>query len=216
MLRTHEPRQVSVIEAVLFDWGGVIQRTVDTSPRQELAAEVGRRPNALEAAVFGHHLWDLASVGGISAARLWTSICRDLGWPAARCPELVSRFFAGDCVDQQIVELIETLRTAGTPVALLSNAPPPFSPAGPAGRWGASELFDDQVFSFELGVPKPDARAFRGALARLGWRAERTLFVDDAADNVAAARELGLAAIHYSGTESLIDSLSALDLPHRA
>lgn len=205
---------MSAIEAVLFDWGGVLQRTVDRASREALAAEVGRRPNELEEAVFGHSLWDLASVGGLSAERLWACICRDIGWPEGRAPELVSRFFAGDRVDQRIVELIETLRSEGTPVALLSNAPPPFGPAGRAGQWGSSVLFDDQVFSFELGVQKPDARAFRGALARLGWRPKRTVFVDDATANVAAAHKLGMAAIHYSGTEALIDSLARLDLPH--
>ena len=207
---------MSAIETVLFDWGGVIQQTVDRAPREALAAEVGRRPNELEAAVFGHALWNLASVGGLSAERLWASICLDLGWPEERAPELVSRFFAGDQQDQEIIARIEALRAEGTPVALLSNAPPPYGPAGRAGQWGCSAVFDDQIFSFELGVQKPDVRAFRGALAKLGWRPKRTLFIDDAAANVAAARRLGMAAIHYSGTGALIDSLWRLDLPHQA
>ena len=204
------------IAAVLFDWGGVIQRTLDPEPRRTLAAELGLSPEALDRRVFGHPLWPLASVGALSAETLWNAICRDLGWPCARATELVRRFFAGDCVDERIIALIAALRAGGTLVALLSNAPPPLDAAGRAGHWGQEGLFDLQLFSYQTGVLKPDARAYRCALAAMGRSPAEVAFIDDAAANATAARRLGFQAIRYSGTEALIDSLAALDLPHRS
>ena len=51
--------------------------------------------------------------------------------------------------------------------------------------------------SHEVGVLKPDARIFNTALERAGVEAERALFVDDQAANVAGARELGIDSFNY-------------------
>ena len=59
---------------------------------------------------------------------------------------------------------------------------------------GYDDLFDESFYSCELGVAKPDPDFFGAALDRLDAPAPAVLFVDDSAVNVAAAREVGLAA----------------------
>jgi putative hydrolase of the HAD superfamily len=49
-------------------------------------------------------------------------------------------------------------------------------------------------------VKKPDPRAFEIALAAMGAPPERVLFLDDVAENVAAARGLGLHAHRHTDT----------------
>jgi putative hydrolase of the HAD superfamily len=202
------------VRAVVFDWGGVLQRTVDPAHRVALAAALGRTRAALEEAVFGSAVWDAASRGALPADAAWEAIARDLGWPTAHLDEFVERFFAGDRVDGALVRLIEGLRAAGVPVGLLSNAPPPRARgATGAGRWGMEGLFDVQVFSYEVGVLKPDPAMYARILSALGVPAPEALFIDDAPENIAGARRAGMATHLFSGGEALVAALCRHGLP---
>ncbi|MFF4432765.1 HAD-IA family hydrolase [Streptomyces sp. NPDC001513] len=48
------------------------------------------------------------------------------------------------------------------------------------------------------------------AAERVGAPVRRCLFIDDTADNVVAARAVGMTAVHYRRIEDLEDALSAL------
>jgi putative hydrolase of the HAD superfamily len=62
---------------------------------------------------------------------------------------------------------------------------------------GLSGLFDSLANSSEIGHAKPDMEFFQAALSLAGISARKALFVDDAAENVAAASALGIAAHHF-------------------
>lgn len=62
-------------------------------------------------------------------------------------------------------------------------------------RFGVLGCFDRILVSDAIGASKPDARAF-GELLRQRSGSKRVLFVDDQADNVDAARQLGIHALH--------------------
>ena len=201
------------IRAVVFDWGGVIQRTEDTGPRQQLDTELGLDPGSVERAVFESRVWQLASVGGCSADHAWGTIVCSLGLPQERTDEFVERFFAGDRIDVRLVRLIRSLQRRELCVGLLSNAPPSRSAGfGLAGRWGMEGLFDAQVFSHEVGTLKPDPRTYRAALGALGVQAAQALFIDDAPTNVRGALELGMVAYQFVGTDPLLSELCRLGL----
>jgi putative hydrolase of the HAD superfamily len=58
-------------------------------------------------------------------------------------------------------------------------------------------LFDDMVFSYEVGLAKPDERIFRLSLERLGAAPEQAVFIDDIESYVAAAMQIGMKGVHY-------------------
>jgi HAD superfamily hydrolase (TIGR01509 family) len=214
------PGDIVTIRATLWDWGGVIQRTVDPAPRRELEGELGLRPGELERAVFGSHVWDLASTGRRSADEAWEAIAGSLGIAPEGIDRFVERFFAGDRVDEALVALIRRLRDARVRVGLLSNAPPGRSAtaratASAAARWGMDGLFDVQVFSYQVGALKPDPRMYRAALRALHVAPAETVFIDDALANVAGARALGIDAIPFRGVPGLLDALRKRGLPVR-
>jgi FMN phosphatase YigB (HAD superfamily) len=157
------------VRAVLFDWGGVIQRTASAAPRLALDAELGLSPGSVERAVFASEVWQQASTGGCDGDSAWEDFAAQLGWPAERLDELVIRFFQGDVVDEELVTLIRRLRAAGLKVGLLSNAPLPRERAGSAaaaGRWGMDACSTPRC-SLASGRPKPDPRTYLAALAAL-------------------------------------------------
>jgi putative hydrolase of the HAD superfamily len=63
---------------------------------------------------------------------------------------------------------------------------------------GYDALFDVSCYSFELGACKPDVAFFTEAARRIGADPAAILFIDDRADNVAAARDAGLAAEQWT------------------
>ncbi len=62
-----------------------------------------------------------------------------------------------------------------------------------------ASLFDAVVISYEVQLAKPEPEIYRVALDRLGVPAFDALFVDDRAENIDAARELGLQTLLFTG-----------------
>jgi len=93
------------------------------------------------------------------------------------------------------VELVRALRPEFK-VSVLSNADASLRRRLET-ELGIHDLFDDVVCSAEVGMAKPEAAVFRLAASRLGLAPAECVFVDDAAENVAAARAVGMTALHY-------------------
>ncbi|HEX4006713.1 MAG TPA: HAD family phosphatase [Acidobacteriaceae bacterium] len=75
----------------------------------------------------------------------------------------------------------------------------------------------DAVFSScYLGVRKPDLKIYQIALDVLQRDPEETVFIDDRAENVAAAASLGIRAIRYAGSAQLREELGRLGVGERA
>jgi putative hydrolase of the HAD superfamily len=69
------------------------------------------------------------------------------------------------------------------------------------------ELFDELIFSCELGKNKPGAEIYETCLKKLELSPEDCLFVDDSAENVKGAQKLGMPAIHYKGFPEFLQEL---------
>ena len=61
------------------------------------------------------------------------------------------------------------------------------------------ENLDDMVFSGPLKIAKPGSEIYLYALKKFGAKPNETLFLDDKAENVTAARMLGINALVYKG-----------------
>jgi FMN phosphatase YigB (HAD superfamily) len=80
------------------------------------------------------------------------------------------------------------------------------------GRFPEILFFDAYALSFEAGVMKPDPEIYRRALAGVGARPEQAVFVDDLAENVAGARQLGMSGIHFTLGSDLAAELAKFGL----
>ena len=59
-------------------------------------------------------------------------------------------------------------------------------------------------------MSKPDPRIYALTCERLGVRPDETVFVDDYAPNVAAAREAGLHGVHHTVNATTIGEIERL------
>lgn len=107
-----------------------------------------------------------------------------------------------------VAPLVEELAAAGIPLYGLSNMPHGFL-AELTARFPELGHLGTTVVSAELGVLKPDPAVYLALIERTGLRPEATLFIDDSAKNVEAARQLGFHTHHFAGAEGLRAALQA-------
>jgi putative hydrolase of the HAD superfamily len=207
------------IDAVVFDFGGVLTTPVGSSTGRWLADEgivedsfrTTMREWLVGEAALGSpvHRLETGELAGPDferelAARLVTSA----GTPVTAAG-LLTRMFSMMQPDPAMLALIAELRAAGLRVGLLSNS---WSNQYPD---EVLALCDPVVISGEVGLRKPDPAILRLLLDRLDLPAERTAFVDDVPPNVAAAAELGIHAVHHVDATTTRAALLPLvpDLP---
>jgi len=72
------------------------------------------------------------------------------------------------------------------------------------------QLFDAMIFSFEVGIAKPDTRIFELACERLGVEPAEAVFIDDIDRFCAAAKDLGMQAIVYKDLQQMKHELATI------
>lgn len=185
-----------MLQAIIFDVGGVLIRTHDWAGRQKWAARLGLAAAEFEDFVFNGTSGRQAQLGLMTAATHWQGLARHFGLADGEIVQLRRDFFAGDVLDEALVDYIKRLRQAGYRTGLLSNAP------DDARRlltedYPIIDYFDGVIISAEVGVMKPDPKIYQLAAASVGVTVEEALFVDDVMANVAGARAVGMAALHF-------------------
>ena len=69
------------------------------------------------------------------------------------------------------------------------------------------DYFDHHILSYEVGSLKPDAKIFERAILASGCSPDALFFTDDRAENVEAAKELGMYAHQFVSESRLIEAL---------
>jgi putative hydrolase of the HAD superfamily len=92
-----------------------------------------------------------------------------------------------------MLEAVQALRRPGLRLCLATNQQLQRA-AWMKANLPYGELFDEQFYSCDLGLAKPDPAYFTAILDRLGATASSVLFVDDTPPNVESAVQLGLHA----------------------
>lgn len=192
--------------ALVFDFGGVLMKTVTQRFRWAWDDRLGLARGTVERVVHGSESWRLAQLGAISVHDYWADMAGQLRLSAQEISELEQDFFKGDQLDLGIVDFIERRKQAGQRTALLSNDSPALH--GKLEMLGISTLFDPLIISADIGVMKPDARAYRHVLELLRCTPGQTVFIDDMPANVHGAAGVGMNGIQYTPDLDLERALS--------
>ena len=196
------------IKAIIFDMGGVIIRTCDRNPRQELANRLGIPISELENKVFYSDSSFRLERGEITKQAHWKNVLHNINVKNANIKEIDEAFWAGDRLNSELVEFIRKLKK-NYRIGLLSNA---FLNAR---EWLDKKFhfineFDLSVFSYEVEMRKPDSRIYLLICNRLRVNPSSAVFIDDFFANVQGARNAGLQAIQYKENNQIRNDLNAL------
>ncbi len=196
------------IEAVIWDMGGVLVRTLDRSLRVQWEHQLNLQEGELDRLVFEGPAGRAAAMGKATSEDIWRAIQDRFDLSLEETQQLEQDFWAGDRVDRQLIASIRELRPRYK-TALLSNAWPDLRHAL-EDVWKIADAFDDLVISAEVGMAKPDPRIYKLALARLAVPPERAVFIDDFQENIDGAAAMGIQTILFVDPETVRAQLDQL------
>ncbi len=201
------------IKALIRDFGGgLVTMPHDSPSARRLAAQLGVESGQLMAELLGSSDWGRALVGEISAEEFDRRVHARYHLPYdASQPSLIFRWFADETLSHELLDLAASLRRPPDfQVAVLSNAATDLEQRILHEKLNILHSFDLVVNSAREGVRKPDPAIYRLTLERLGVAARQAIFVDDMAENVAAAAALGLHAIHFHDQRQAVAAIRGL------
>lgn len=193
------------MRAVVFDIGGVLQINPDTGWTSRWAGRLGLTAADLEARL--DPLWAPGVTGEATLTEIEARIGVELGLDAAAVTALMDEVWAEylGSANAPLLDYIAGLRPRYR-LGILSN-----SFVGAREReeavYGFSARFDVIVYSHEIGIGKPDPRAYAIVSEQLAVPAAEIVFVDDLEVNVAAARAVGMTGVHLRQTSGTIKRL---------
>ena len=160
-------------------------------------------------------LWGAGEVSGASEVALWGLAELGLRAPQPALDDLIAMFEEASHSSRVLAldaarSLLEALVAASIPCALVCDTglTPGRVVRQHLDAHGLLKHLAVQVFSDEVGVPKPDPRTFRAALDGLGVAPEQSLHVGDLRrTDVAGARALGMLSVRLGARH---DDTSAL------
>jgi epoxide hydrolase-like predicted phosphatase len=197
------------IKAIIWDIGGVLERTEDLAPRQQLAERLGMSYNDLCHLIFGDSTEFRVQLGKISLDNHYHFVQEQLGMRSrADFNEVIHQFFAGDHLDTELVDHIRALKPGYT-TAVLSNYSEVLREKI-NNWWKIGDAFDHLVISAEVGYKKPSPEIYRIVLEKIGCQPEEAVFIDDDARNIETARQLGIHGIHFQDPDQALNELNDL------
>jgi putative hydrolase of the HAD superfamily len=205
--------------AVIVDYGAVLCHPPFPHEIARMSRALGVPPERFPSLY--EHGRDAYDRGDLTTKQYWEGVARQAGVELA--PDVVDALAQWDKemwsrANTEMTDWVASLQVAGYKTALLSNM------QGDMIEHVRSKFpwlgdFDEQIFSSEVRLIKPDPALYRRALEKLGAEASETIFIDDREENVEGARAVGMTAFRYRSLPELrrdLESAGFRHLPARA
>lgn len=202
------------VSAVLFDYGLVLTGPPHPPAWERMRQTLGAEEDAFHTAYWApRHDYDR---GALSGTTYWQAVARALGRELTS--EQLEIVVAADTElwtqpNAEMIAWAAALQAAGVKTGILSNL-------GDAMEQGVREKcswiedFAHHTFSHNLGMAKPEPAIYAHAAEGLATPVEQILFIDDRADNIAAARAAGMQAIQYTSHADFVEQMLSAGLAH--
>jgi putative hydrolase of the HAD superfamily len=186
------------IDAVLFDFGGVI---AEEGFKQGLAAIA--QAHGLDESTFIHVAYDTIYstgyvLGKVSENTFWNTLRQKTGVTgddASLNNEIFSRFIVRDWM----IDLVKKLKTSDITVGILSDQTDMLDKLDK--KYDFFRFFDYVFNSYHMGKGKRDPSLFDDIVHTLKTEPHRVLFIDDDPGNVERAKKKGWQGIQYIDRE---------------
>lgn len=200
------------LRAVVFDYGMVLTGSPDADAHDAMVRLTGLTPERFEELYWAdRHAYDEGKLNGVT---FWQKFARDSGLSLS--PDQIHELNALDArmwttQNPVMVAWQAKLKQGGLRTAILSNMGDAVL-ASIERSFPWIHNFDVQVWSYQLGIAKPDPAIYTHVLRQLQTAPQETLFLDDKQVNIDAALALGMRGILFSTVEELRAELVAAGL----
>jgi 2-haloacid dehalogenase len=189
-------------KALIFDIGGVL---LDWNPRHLYRKFFNGDEEGMEQflAEIGFNEWNLHQ----DAGRPFVEAVNELKSRHPTRAELIEAYHTRweESINGTIeptIDILVELREKGYPLYGLSNFSTEKFPLVQQ-RYGFFDWFDDILLSAEVNLVKPDPRIYHVLLKRIEREPEECIMIDDSAQNVDSARQVGIDGIHFRSPDQL-------------
>jgi len=184
-----------MVKNVIFDLGGVL---IEWNPDRILASYYAdpEMRAIMKTALFLHPDWLQLDRGTLNEADLLVRAAGRTGRPAAELSGLFAAVRESLHTKSETVALLQKLSARGVPLYCLSNISSDIF-AYLRERHSFWGVFRGIVISGDIRMMKPEREIFEFLLQRYGLIAAETVFVDDNAPNIEAARQLGIHPVWF-------------------
>jgi HAD superfamily hydrolase (TIGR01509 family) len=188
-----------MLKAIAFDWGGIFtEGTFDSNAVRNLATLCRTTPDIIGQTYFP--LMEHFEAGEFDFESYYQQFVEKSGFTLDE--GVFRKTFLGSVRERTEMFAVLSAIPETYRVGMLSNNVPIL-----CNRVRDDIRFqriDTFVFSNEIKVRKPDARAFEELTKALGTPAEQTVFIDDNADNITACEKLGFKAIYLDTFDNFL------------
>jgi FMN phosphatase YigB (HAD superfamily) len=194
-------------KVLMFDFGGVLMRTLDLMPRRRWEIRYGLPAWGLANLVFDNPVAHQATIGMSQSNDVWNYVGAELGLSDSDLADLEHDFWNGDRLNLDLIDYIKSkseicrsfiLSNAWLDARILFDSIPELN------------IFEEIIISAEVGIAKPDDRIFLHACDKTGVAASQIIFVDDMEENVNAAIALGMNGIIFESTAQTLTDLNKI------
>ena len=185
------------IRSVILDFGGVISQQQNKNFVDNINNMLKQKsPDLME-------LYDIYRTnydnGRNTGEEYWSNIFRH--YNILITIEKIEELIVADTkswteINPEMTQFISDIRKRVYNLSIISNMPEDIL-AYIQNRFHWLDLFDELIWSCEVGGVKPDSCIYEYCLGKIGVPASECLFVDDSLANVDAAIKSGLNAIHF-------------------
>ena len=113
--------------------------------------------------------------------------------------------------EKNTVNILEALNKQYS-IWLLSNTNPKHIQDEIEKRYLFPSLVNGAVYSFDVGVRKPEKEIYEIAMQRANANPQECLFIDDLLENIQAAKQIGIEGVHFISSEQLKQELVHLGI----
>ncbi|HEY4046819.1 MAG TPA: HAD family phosphatase, partial [Acidobacteriaceae bacterium] len=203
------------LRAVIFDYGEVLSQPANPTAHRNLLRVAG-----VPQEVFDKLYWDYRldyDAGILNSSTYWEKIGAEAGteFTSGQIQEmraLDARMWTD--LNEPMVAWALEIKRAGFLIGILSNMGEGVHRAmRDSFTW--LDQFDTHVWSYEVGMVKPDPAIYAEAVRRLRIQPAEALFIDNLEINVAGARDAGLRSVVFRDVDQLSQELreQGFDLP---
>lgn len=200
-----------MIEAVFFDFGGVLLQHADGIDHHAIEERLGLPERTVFNTLYRDSRYAEFAVGDCSADEWETSVREAAERNAGEQAEAMLKALqaADNDLNPDMVRLVQSLHGRYR-LGIISNTTPGLEERLREQFPEIHRYFDVRIGSGDVGLSKPDPRIFQHATESMGVEPERSVFTDDVKTYAEAASALGMRGIHFTGYEDLARELRTL------
>ncbi len=140
----------------------------------------------------------------------WTWFIQELEIDSTK-DELLGLLSEGYIINHQALDLCRKLRNKGYKTLICSNNFPERIEILNK-KFDFLKEFDITIFSFEVGILKPNHKIYKTLCEKSGLKPEEVFLADDGEKNVRSAKEFGIHTVFYTNFNGFVNELKRLEV----